>query len=74
MAKRRAQWGADWSSLPRTPTAPRPETVRAVPRPDARLCACGCGRRILPLAEQYESPYFSRECRERHLGIGVREA
>ena len=74
MKKRHKQWGAEWFSLPRTPTAPSPVMVRAVPRADAPMCACGCGRRILPLAQQYGNLYFSRACREKHLGIEVREA
>ncbi len=74
MAKRRAQWGAEWIFLSKAPPTPRPETARAVPRPDAPLCACGCGRRILPLAQQHGSLYFSRACREKHLGIEVKEA
>ncbi len=74
MKKRHKQWGAEWISLPKTPTAPSTETARAVSRPDAPTCACGCGRRILPLAQQHGSLYFSRACREKHLGIGVREA
>ncbi len=74
MTKRGAQWGAEWFSHPRPPTVPRPGTVRPVPLPDAPMCACGCRRRILPLAQQHGSLYFSRVCREKHLGIGVREA
>ncbi len=74
MTKTRAQWGANWFSIPKTRTAPRSGTAPAVPRPNAPMCACGCGRRILPLAEQYGNLYFSRACREKHLGIGVREA
>jgi len=73
VAKRRAQWGAEWFSLPKGPPAPRPATARVVPRPDAPICACGCGRRILPLAQLHGSLYFSRACRERHLGVGVKE-
>ncbi len=74
MKKKRAQWGAEWISLPKAPPAPRPEMARVIPRPNAPLCACGCDRRILPLAEQHGSLYFSRACREKHLELGVREA
>jgi hypothetical protein len=74
VTNRRTQWGSQWFSLPKTPTAPRPGTARAVPWPDAPICACGCGRRILPLAQQYGSLYFSRACREKHLGIAMRES
>ncbi len=71
MKKRGKQWGAEWwFFLPKTPTAPRPGPTRAVRRPDAPMCACGCGRQILPFAQQYGNPYFSRACQEKHLGIG----
>jgi hypothetical protein len=72
MKKRQVQWGAQWFSLPKPRMAPRPGTAAPVSLPDAPLCACGCGRRILPLAQQHESRYFSRACREKHLRIGTR--
>jgi hypothetical protein len=64
---------APWFTLPRTPKVPRPGTAPAVARSDAPMCACGCGQRILPLAEQHGNPYFSRACREKHLGIALRD-
>ena len=73
MTKRHKQWGAEWFSLPKTPPAPRPGTARAVPRPDAPMCACGCGRRILPLAQQYGDLYFSRACLEKARYVGMSE-
>ena len=68
MTKRRSQWDP-WFSLPKTREVPRPEMPRAVALPGAPMCACGCGRRILPLAQQHGSTYFSRVCREKHLRI-----
>jgi hypothetical protein len=74
VTKARAQWGAHWFSVPKTQTSPRPGTAPAVARSGAPICACGCGRRILPLAEQHGSPYFSRACLEKHLRIETSDA
>jgi hypothetical protein len=74
VTKTRAQWGADWHSLPKTRMTPRPGTAPAIPQSDAPVCACGCGRRILPLAQEQGNPYFSRACLEKHSGIGARDA
>ncbi len=71
--KKHTQWDAEWFSLLKTPPAPSPVTARPVPRSDAPMCACGCGRRILPFAQQYGDPYRRRACLEKHLRIGVRE-
>lgn len=69
MTKRRSQWDPPWFSLPKTRKVPSPATLRAVALPGAPMCACGCARRILPLAQLYGNTYFSRACREKHLGI-----
>jgi hypothetical protein len=74
MPKLRWRRGSAWVSLPkvaaRTRSLTTPAVTAPVARPDAPLCACGCGRRILPVAEQYGSPYYSRGCCEKHLRIG----
>jgi hypothetical protein len=73
MTKPRAYRGSPWFALPKVPSAPRSLSVAApVASPDAPVCACGCGRRILPLAQQHLNPYFSRVCREKHLRIDGR--
>ncbi len=60
-----------WFLVPKVPTTPRPRVDTSEARAGAPRCACGCGKRILPIAEETGDPYLSRDCLERHLRLQV---